>query len=330
MQNNKWLLGASLAMAFSTPALAVDFDAYGSLRLGVEAVAPDGSADEDYSGFRDAYSRVGVKVSEKLSDDWTVTAQLEIPLDLANFDIHSPYDQEDKVRIAKIQVTGPLGTLWYGTGWMAYYNNIAYPVDFFSSYYSGWATLTTFRRAKTLYYSTPAWNGLSASIASTDDNPGVDDNRNQYVLSYSNNGFTLAGGLDDNAGSTDTRIWGAAATYTKGPWYLAGKYEVLDTVGPNDGKGAKNLLVQYSIDGKNTVRGMIADVDAWSYGDTILHIGWDHQYNDKLKVFLEYYSEESTAAISQSNDSFGPSGYISGVASGGSVITTGVRYDFSL
>jgi len=322
-----FLFGAGALLAVSQPALAIDVDPYGSLRLAVEAVSPD--ADPDYEGFRDAYSRVGIKLTENINQDWSLMGQLELPLDLANLDIHSPYDQEDDVRIAKLQVSGPLGTLWYGRGWMAYYNAIAYPVDYFSSYYSGWATLTTFRREKTLYYSSPSFNGFSFSAATTDENGGIDRNRNQYTISYSGNGISLAAGLDDNTGSTDASIWGLSATYTTGPWYIAAKYEELDdNTSSSDGKGAKNLLIQYSLDDKNTVRGMIADVDAWSYGDTVLHLGWDHHYNDDLKVFVEYYQEESTAAIGTGHDDFSASGYIRGATSGGSAITAGVRYDF--
>jgi len=331
MHKAKLFFGAGAMLAMSQAAMAIDFDAYGSLRIGVEAVSPDGSADDDYTGLRDAYSRVGIKVSEAIADDWTVSAQLELPLDLANLDVHSPYDQQDQVRIAKLQINGPLGSVWYGRGWMAYYNYIAYPVDYFSSYYSGWATTTTFRREQTLYYSSPSFAGVSVAAATTNDNGSESENRNQYIISYAANGLTLAAGLDDNAGHKDNRNFGAAATYTTGPWYLAAKYEEMIVTGGNNDGTVANLLVQYSLDDSNTVRGMIAEVDfpAWGgYGGTVLHLGWDHQYNDDLKVFLEYYQEESTSAISQSNDSFGTGGYISGVTSGGRAITAGVRYDF--
>lgn len=61
----------------------------------------------------------------------------------------------------------------------------------------------------------------------------------------------------------------------------------------------------------------------------MLNLGWDHQYNDDLKVFIEYYQEESAAAISTSNDSFpAGDGFITGNDDGGSVITAGARYDF--
>lgn len=319
------------ALSASHAVMAVEADVYGSLRVGVEAVDPDNAAGNfgSYGALRDAYSRVGMKLSHSFNDDWLALLQVELPLDLANVDLHSPNDEGDTVRIAKVQLSGPFGTAWYGRGWLAYYNYIAYPLDYFSSYYSGWATLTTFRREQTFYYATPTWSGLQLAFASTDDNGTASDRRNQYVASYSNNGLTLAAGRDD-LGDGGYAINGISATYSTGPWYLAAKYEQLDG-GTNDGESATNLLVQYAIDGKNTVRGMIADVEAWGYGDKVLHLGWDHQYRDDLKFFVEYYQEESTAAISdrrKSTYSTGDASFAAPADSGGRVLTVGLRYDF--
>ncbi len=317
------------------PPNSFDTSVYGSLRLGVEAVNPDNEPGnfDSYVGLRDAYSRVGVKLSRGFGEDWQVMGQLELPLDLVNLDIHSPYDDDDQIRIAKVQVSGPLGTLWYGRGWLGYYNYIAYPVDFFSSYYSGWATLTTFRREDTIYYESPRWNGLQAILTTTNDNPGLPDRRNQYVLSYNMGGLSLALGRDDQ-GDGGYAINGGSVSYSTGPWYIAGKYEELDydTPNVNDGKHAANLLVQYQINGKNTVRGMIADVSAWSYGDAVFHIGWDHQYTDDLKFFVEYYQEQTAAAISDTKKStfLGTPDFNAPADSGGSAFTIGVRYDFSI
>ncbi len=326
------LSGAMVLAAFlGFDAQAVEIEGYGSLRLGAEYVDPDNAPGgfDSYTALRDAYSRVGVKATHNLNEDWSVMGQVEIPLDLANLDIHSPYDDNDDLRIGKIQVNGPLGTLWYGRGWMAYYNYIAYPVDYFSSYYSGWATLTTFRREQTLYYATPSLHGFQLALATTEDNGTLSDSRDQAVLSYAKDGLSLALGRDDQ-GSGGYAINGVSASYTTGPWYIAAKYEELDG-GANDGQSAKNLLVQYAVDDKNTVRAMIADVNAWSYGDNVFHLGWDHQYNDDLKVFMEYYHEESTAAISDARKSsfFGSTGFQAPATSGGGAFTVGVRYDFS-
>lgn len=325
---------ALLAMVTSTYTQAFETELYGSLRLGAEAVNPDNNPGnfDSYYGLRDAYTRVGLKLQHPISDDWSLLAQLELPFDIANGQMQLPYNDRDDIRIAKIQTTGPIGTAWYGRGWMAYYNYIAYPLDFFSSYYSGWATLTTFRREQTFYYASPTWQGLQIAVASTEENDGASGNRNQYVLAYSNDKLNIAIGKDD-PGDTGYDIIGASVSYTSGSWYLAAKYEQLDYDSSNVWDGsAKNLLVQYAMDNKNTVRGMIADVDAWGgYGDAVLHLGWDHQYNDQLKIFVEYYQEESTAAISnrKMSSSLGSPGFNQPADDGGQVFTVGIHYHFS-
>mgnify|MGYP001555032520 CR=1 FL=1 len=176
MYLKKTLSALALTTAIAAPsAQAYEYDFYGLLRLGLEAVSPDNNAGnfDDYIGFRDAYSRIGLKVTEKLNDSTTAMFQVESPIDLANQGGHSPWSEQDTMRIFKLQLSGDWGTVWYGRGWMAYYNYIAYPVDYFSTYYSGWATYTTFRRENTLYYSTPSIAGFQLALASTDDNGSI-------------------------------------------------------------------------------------------------------------------------------------------------------------
>ena len=60
------------------------------------------------------------------------------------------WDQEEDIHIAKVGLKGEFGDLSVGQMWMPYYNAIAYPVDMFSSYYSGFTTYTTFRKGDTL------------------------------------------------------------------------------------------------------------------------------------------------------------------------------------
>jgi predicted porin len=136
------------------PIYALDTELYGSVRVQLEYVEPDNEAGnfDDYVDLRDAYSRVGLKVHHTFSQQWSALFQLEAPLDVANVDIHGPWDQDEDLRIFKLNLSTPAGDFSYGRGWMPYYNNIAYPVDYFSSYYSGFATFTTFRLDDTLSY----------------------------------------------------------------------------------------------------------------------------------------------------------------------------------
>jgi predicted porin len=141
------LLAAAIAGSLVAPTVVaadpVEFDFYGSLRLQYEAVDPDGASS--YTGFRDAYSRIGFNANAPLAQGMNAFAQLELPLDLANGAVQDPYDNDEDIRIARIGVDTGFGTFIYGQDWMPYYNAIAFPVDMFSSYYSGFATFTAFR-----------------------------------------------------------------------------------------------------------------------------------------------------------------------------------------
>lgn len=96
--------------AAAQDAPGVDF--YASLRTQVEAVSPDrGDRLDSYVGFRDAYSRVGVKIEHPLSAQLALTGQLELPVDSANFRMRDPYDQGDakrphgeRIRLARLGV----------------------------------------------------------------------------------------------------------------------------------------------------------------------------------------------------------------------------------
>lgn len=68
---------------------------------------------------------------------------------------------------------------------------------------------------------------------------------------------------------------------------------------------------------------MLAKVE--NYGDNIVHLGIDHQLQDDLKVFAEYYRESATAALTPRRA--GLDDLDAGI-SGGHAIAIGVRYDF--
>lgn len=134
-----------------------------------ESVRPDNrDALNAYHSFRDAFSRVGVNVQYAFSDQTALFAQLEIPFDSANFRFRDSYDQggagrdsaEDQ-RVARIGLSSEYSTVIVGQQWMPYYNDITFPVDQFSTFYSGFATYTTFRVKETVAYESPLFNGFS-------------------------------------------------------------------------------------------------------------------------------------------------------------------------
>jgi len=244
-----------------------------------------------------------------------------------------PWDQDEDIRIAKVGIKGTFGDLAVGHMWLPYYNAIAYPVDMFSSYYSGFATYTSFRKDNTIAYYTPSFAGFSAAAAYSDENGaarsnGNEDNRWQATASYKAGDLTLSAGLDDLGGANDLKIWGTSVMWqATDALFIGAKYEEhdsdIDAGYGADGDAAMNLYAGYTL-GKNTFKATIADVD--NYGENIFQLGLDHQYREDLKFFVEYYSEQETAAITTRR---GGADDTCWDCDGGYVIAAGLRYDFS-
>ncbi|WP_018936365.1 porin [Thioalkalivibrio sp. ALJ24] len=323
---NRKMLAAAVAATLAAPGMAmaqeegagpIDWDFYGSLRIQYEAADPEG--ESSYDGFRDAYSRVGFTADMPLNDGLGAFAQLEMPLDLANGRVQDPFagdrsnDDGEDIRIAKIGLESDVaGTFAYGRDWMPYYNAIAFPVDMFSSFQSGFATYTTFRESDTLFYYSPDFNGFSFGAAYSansgacddafDDDGnclGSDDDRYQLTGSYTIEDTTFAIGIDDIRGDNNERLYGFSAMHTMGDLSLSAKVEYYDS-DIDDGYGedgdiAANVYAAYDW-GQHTFKGMVANVD--NYGEDVFHLGYDFHFNDALMFFAEYYyEEEGTGAI---------------------------------
>lgn len=314
---------------------AVDF--YGSFRMQAERVRPErGDRLAPYTSLRDAYSRLGVKVDYPVGASLALLGQLEIPVDSANVRLRDPYDQDEHLRIAQVGLRGRLGTISYGQQWMPYYNAIAAPVDMFSSYYSGFATYTVFRVARTLSYQTPERNGFSVAAAYAGSSANrvstsrIDDRRWQAAATYTRGDTRIALGIDDrgNAGYGRNRLFGLSASHRIDHLYLALKYELFDTGNrrpgafSTDGNRAVNLFGSYVL-GKTTLKMMVARLE--NYGDNIVHVGIDYALSDKHKVFAEFYREGDTAALTSRRGGLAD---IDAGIGGGSAFAAGLRYDF--
>lgn len=320
----------------------VDF--YGSLRTQIEAVSPDRQDRLDsYTSVRDAYSRLGVKIEYPLNAGLALTGHLEIPVDSANLRLRDSYDQGDslrphgqRVRIGTVGLRGSAGSIAYGQQWMPYYNAIAAPVDMFSSYYSGFATYTVFRVDQAIAYSTPEIGGLTVTAGYA---PGsgnkrstsrIDAPRKQFAAVYAIGDTRLAAGIDDrgNAGFGRNRLFGLSASHQLGPVYLALKYETFDTGNrrpggfSSDGNRAVNLFGSYTA-GPNTFKLMLARVE--NYGGNIVHLGIDHRFTDRVKMFAEYYREAETAALTPRRGGLND---FDASISGGHAVAVGIRHDF--
>lgn len=341
---------AILACMATLPAHAeMEVTPYGSLRIQTEAVSVDDAKpgeDDSHTALRDAYSRLGVTATYKDLDWVDLDATVEFPINSALLRAEDPtffqayYKGNNKPRVADIAATTEnLGTLRVGTQWLAYYNTVAYPVDFFSSYYSGWATQATFRRDAATY-TTPTFAGLTATVSAVDLTHEAGSNYLdtwQYALSWAFSDVTVGVAYQDTEQDTGDNAdqLGASLVYAPGNWRFAAKVEQLQT---NDSTVLKDDPVTYNLYGsyswnKYTVKAMFANGDesdeaaAFYQGDSY-QLGLDYQYSEALKLFVEYFYEELGYAIYTPNARFDDilAGYH--VDSDGQAVSLGLRYDF--
>ena len=341
---------ASLAALGSLPAHAeMEVTPYGSLRIQTEAVSVDEAQpgeDDSYTGLRDAYSRLGARATYNDLDWVDITATVEFPINSALMRAEDPtffqsfYKGNNKPRVADIAATTDnLGSLRVGTQWLAYYNTVAYPVDFFSSFYSGYATQATFRRDAATY-TTPSVGGLTGTVSAVDltDEGGTSYlDTWQYALSWALGDLTLGLAYQDSEQDSGDQAdqLGASLAYVMGGWRFAAKVEQLQS---NDDALLEEDPVTYNLYGsyswnKYTVKAMFAngedsdDPAAFFQGDSY-QLGLDYQYSEKLKLFADYFYEELGYAIyTPTSRSFNPlAGYQ--VDSDGQAISLGLRYDF--
>ncbi|MDB2705714.1 porin [Pseudomonadota bacterium] len=327
-------------------------DVYGSLRLQGEYVSADevrAGEDDSYSGLRDAYSRFGIKASTSISNDITLAAKLEVPFNLAKLRVQDPtffdgFYKDSSSNAPRIyQVTASsktYGSINFGKQWLAYYNNITYPVDYFSSFYSGYATYSTFRR-EALTYTSPTFSGFSGVISGVDLTDANGTNyldTMQYAASYAKGPITFAVAYQDTHDDRANLI-GVSASYTTGPWRFASKVEQLQSnssVVENKDPTLFNVYGSYTVN-KWTIKAMYAngdgkegkngEGDAFFIGDSY-QLGVDYQYDDKIKFFAEYFYEQNSYAIYTPNSkSFEPLANYQTEANG-NAFSLGARFDF--
>jgi predicted porin len=313
---------------------ALELDFYGTLRFQAESVSPDDDSTlTPYHGWRDAYSKLGFYATHPLSDTLTSYARLELPVDLINTALQDPWDQEEDISIGTLGVKGKFGYLSIGKMWMPYYNAIIIPFNNFSSYYSGFATYSVFRKSDTIAYYSPSFDSLSAALGyslgkGAKKSNGDSDDRLQATLNYNFCDISLAGGVDVLGGDNDSTILGTTLIWqATDALHIAAKYELhssdIELGYGADGDHAMNIYAAYT-KGKNTYKIMVAEVEG--FGETILHLGWDHQFKDGLKFFIEFYNEENTAVITEEHGGLKETCWS---CSGGHVILAGLHFNFN-
>ena len=297
---------------------------YGSLRFHTTLThvdeATQGQAETEL-GLSDAYSRVGARLDFGLGDT-DISIKSELGVNLADLELGDPafFDDED-FRVYSVNASGDWGALTVGKDWLSYYNTVGYPVDYFSSIYAGYSTYAFFRE-RMVRYTTPNFGGLTGSVARIQRTGGGPKGWHSAV-SYSKNGLTLGAALEDMDGSISD-MWGASASYTSGPWYVAAKVE------DQTGRGMiYNGFIQHQRGAWATKIGMgLGD----QFSGNTFHAGVDYKLNDKWKFFAEAYSESENYAIlfegaETASDYLGAGGF--GARQNGKALLVGARLDIS-
>lgn len=317
---------------------------YGSLRMQLETVAVDQAVageDASYQGIRDAYSRLGIKADYPIDATWDLKAQLEFPVNIQTLQAEDPayfqgfYKQNNSPRIGQLTVNhSQLGTVAFGMQWLAYYNHIGAPLDYFSSFYSGYATYATFRR-EALTYTTPQWHGVQLTASAVDmihrqDSAYLDTL--QWALSFQEGDLSIGLGYEQQPQS-DPSLWGISATYQLDQWYLATKFEQYQTTGSGtDNPVLKTILLSYQLP-KWTFKGRLSAGDSDSTGTAFFQgnsyqLEADYQVNADLKLFLNYFYEQNSYAILKPNAQSFDTLSAFGTESNGRVFSVGLGYDF--
>jgi predicted porin len=319
--------------------VAYELEVFGTISTQVESVSPDAKTDKDYTNLRDAYTRVALKLGHELDNGVSAFALLELPFDTVNMEINNTFDQDRDVfdsteRLAYIQLNLPTyGSIWVGRGWEPYYSSVSASVDRFNSYYTGYATYSALRVEQAIVYSSPEVNGLNFSLMHAHKNGykksnGQYDDRNQLTVSYNINDTKLGFGFTDAGGENSQQLVGASLSHKIQNFYIAAKYErhrsdVTDKrFYGNDGSDAVNLYVEYK-KGLHKINGHVAKVD--NFGGDIFHVGYDYQLNKQVKLFAEYYQEQTGAAITSKRSGFRDTYW----AEGGRALLFGFSFNFS-
>ena len=270
----------------------------------------------------------------------SIESVLEMPFDTANMKVQHVWDQKKDVtdttqRIAKLKLTSKeYGSIWVGKGWVPYYNEISAVVDRFSSFYVGYATYSTLREDELLVYTSPDMRGWVLNLARARGNGdreenGSFDDRDQVTLSYSNQGTKLAIGVEDIGGINDRKVLGVSLAKTIGSFYIGAKYERNDSDIENknflgyDNSIAKNLYLEYTM-GQQKLKAHIAKVEG--FGESIFHLGYSYQLNEKTTLFAEYYREQRGAAIASARGGFRETYW----DEGGKAFAVGFSYSFDV
>jgi predicted porin len=289
MNKSAIALAVAAALAAST-AVQADTTLYGSARVSVDYVNPDGSGPHYWDVVNNS-SRLGVRGSEDLGNGLSAIYQYEFGVDTTdggNFNSNRP-------RVLGLK--GDFGTFTLGNQWTPYYNVLGI-TDVFNSGVSYGNYLGDFRMSNTVNYLTPNWNGFSSEaqlqMNGAQDQSGVD--QWDANIKYTNGPF-LAGVTGQRSQTSGDWLYGAALGFSPGAWNFG---VIAENCAYNDDNSATEIrlcdddvwesqgLVEYEL-GSNVLRASYAYEKHNNGGNrNFYQFGVQHNLSKRSRLWAEY------------------------------------------
>ena len=294
----KSVLSASILAAAAQSAVAIETDVSASIRVAyIGGDGHDSTAPVGETGWHDAYSNVTFNASEDLGST-KLSYQFSLWADpTGNLD----NDMNEKgVRTHFIQLSGDFGAVSFGENWSPFYNAIIWGAgaDRFNGYYTGYGVPGfDSRTTDTVFYSSPDINGLqinaSVGTSSTTTKHGAtqfDDHRELALTYQLNDNIMIAAAMTD--GDSDAqKDKGVGISYTKDAITINANYMTTEQGGTSYTGDYSNLYAQYDINDQTSLRAAIGSADGYVGGNYT--VGASHQYDESIRVFAEYYSDDT-------------------------------------
>jgi len=295
------LLAAAVAGVATVSVAQADTTVYGSVRISETWTDIDGG--DDFWDVRNETSRLGFRGSEDLGNGLAAIYHYEFGVDAS--DTADVGGEDVGGRLAYVGLNGGFGQLTLGRQWEPYYFAVAGEVDVFNGINSGNGyfsnRLAALRSGNMLVYTTPSFNGLTASAAVTNDGAAGDDGGDvwQVAASYDNGSLFLGAGwrqvgedavidpdsdffLDDPLLADDLDQFGVQGRYLLGAFGLAGSWQRTDD--GDDEVDNYDVVGSFRF-GSNTLQLAYFDtddtVDGWI-------VGAEHALSKRSRLWIEY------------------------------------------
>lgn len=253
------------------------------------------SADENGNSVSEVVSnasRVGLKGSEALRDDFTAIYQAEFEV---QFDDGEKGDNEETFSQRNIYIgLKTIGGTIIAGKFDTPLKKAQKKIDLFNDLEGDIKNIITphdNRTSNTVMYSTPSSLGpfkVSAALVASEDEDR--NNGASLALAFDDNGFYVAGAYDQDVEGDGIDVLRLVTQYNWSNWQFGALWEEADT----DSESTDGWLLSAAFKIKDfTLKGQVGESDIVEQGGENLSLGADYKLTDKVKLFSYYTIKES-------------------------------------